>query len=196
MVDRGCSQNGFARLTGSTFTSAGSTVSACLRQAGVAFSHGKSQGRNDREQKTSSTQIVSRRIRKPIGEQLIQSAIPENLRPAMIINSKSSSTDAVPRKVSEDFRGTLSLPLGPMLPPATAKEKVSQFHGDFRARSSSIDFVPRKVSADLPGNMFNTIGTHASACYAKGKVSLFHGDFRARNLNKTNSIVHRPLCAL
>ena len=137
MVDRGCSQNGFARLTGSTFTSAGSTVSACLRQAGVAFSHGKSQGRNDREQKTSSTQIVSRRIRKPIGEQLIPSAIPENLRPAMIINSKSSSTDAVPRKVSEDFRGTPLLPLALLLPPAAAHRKVALFHGDFRARNEN-----------------------------------------------------------
>ena len=97
----------------------------------------ESQGRNDREQKTSSTQILSQRIRKPIGEQLIPSAIPENLRPAMIINSKSSSTDTVPRKVSEDFRGTPSLPLALLLPPAAAHRKVALFHGDFRARNEN-----------------------------------------------------------
>ena len=44
---------------------------------------------------------------------------------------RSSSTDLVPRNVSKDLRGTLSIALEPMLPPATAKGKVFILHGDF-----------------------------------------------------------------
>ena len=95
----------------------------------------KLQARNDHEQPHRRPRFFPEGIRKIIRQQLSSPAISNDLRPAMITQKRSSSTEAVPRKVSENCRGTSSLPLGPMLPPATAQGKVSLFHGDFRTRN-------------------------------------------------------------
>ena len=48
-----------------------------------------------------------------------------------------SSTDVVPRNVSQDFRGTPSLPLAPLLPSAAARREIALFLRKLRARNEN-----------------------------------------------------------